>query len=123
MSKILASLAVVAIAMAAGQAAGPIRYTLTDAAGTPTVQDSESASVEFDGVAPGDYTVTAVRLDSTGAAIGSPVSGSVTVPSPVVGTVDVLQVGRARRSGEHSGHQPGHHGRCEIERVGRIDRS
>jgi len=88
MSKVIVSITLVAVALAVGQVAGAMRFTLTPAVGDPVVQDSEASTVEFDNVAPGDYTASAARLDSTGAVIGSPVSAPFTVPVPAPTTVD-----------------------------------
>jgi hypothetical protein len=89
MAKINILIAVASVALAVGQVPGKLRYTLIPAQGDPIVQDSDLPTAEFDDVAPGDYTVTASRVDSLGVIIGTPVSGPITVPVPTPETVDV----------------------------------
>ena len=91
MSKIIVTVATVAVALAAGQTAGALRYTLTSTAnGAQVAQlDSQEVSVEFNDVAPGEYTVSVGRLDGNGAVIGASVVGAITVPEATPETVNV----------------------------------
>lgn len=91
MSKIIVTVATVAVALAAGQTAGALRYTLTSTAtGARAAQiDSQDASVEFADVTPGEYTVSVGRLDGAGDVIGALVVGAITVPEVTPETVDV----------------------------------
>ena len=85
MSKALVSVVTQPAPLADGQTAGQFQLTVTrkDGTGTPAVQavDAVTSAVEFDNLTAGDYTVVALRLDTTGATIGSSVSADFTVPA------------------------------------------
>ena len=85
MTNVVATIATVKQDLPAGQtAAGKFRFQLLDTAGAVVqTQDSDQLTVTFADVAVGSYTVAAVALDTTGAVLGTAVSGSVVVPEPV----------------------------------------
>jgi hypothetical protein len=90
MSKsIVASLVLASQALAAGIAAGAFRITLIDAGGTEVAkQDTDEPTVTFESIPAGDYTISALRLDTAGNPISTPVSASVSVPADLA-QVDV----------------------------------
>lgn len=83
MSKTLsATLVLSAQVLLAGVVAGNFRATITDAANkVVATKDSDQPTLTFEGLTPGDYTISALRLDSTGAALSTPVNQAFTVPA------------------------------------------
>ena len=88
------------VALPAGITAGQLSFSITaptgkpvnDANGTPiAAQAVPGTQAIFANVAPGDYVASAVRMDTSGNAIGVPNSQAFTVPSPVVQTYDAPQ--------------------------------
>jgi hypothetical protein len=92
MSKVIIAIATVVATLPAGIEAGPLRIALLDQAGN-VVQAQTLTGVEatFTGIADGEFTATAVRLDSTGANLGDVITQAFTVAlvvPPVPATFD-----------------------------------
>lgn len=66
--------------LAPGQVLGDWRFAVVNAEGAPVeTKDLPDRTAVFD-LPPGDYSATAQRFDTTGAAFGSTASATVTVP-------------------------------------------
>ena len=95
MSKsVLAAIAVASLAVAAGTVAGSFHIELQNSGGTMVASQDVAdvtAPVTFASVGPGDYQVSAVRLDASGAPIGTPVVSAVftVAADPTTINVDV----------------------------------
>jgi hypothetical protein len=87
--KALVSIETVSAPLAAGLTAGNFQVDILDSTGavvqTQSVADVTNV-VTFDGLAAGDYTCSAKRLDNTGAPIADPVVQTFTIPAPVAGS-------------------------------------
>lgn len=71
----------------AGTVEGNLSFSIIDSVGTTVeIKTGLDSGMTFNNVAPGDYTATCQRLDSTGTARGPQVTASFTVPA---GTVDL----------------------------------
>jgi hypothetical protein len=70
-------------ALPAGVIAGILHFAINDSTGAAVATQDVATGItaEFDALSPGDYTATAIRMDSTGAALGSAVSGAFTIPA------------------------------------------
>jgi hypothetical protein len=89
MSKVTISIATVSLELPANIVAGALRVSIIDAAGTVThTQDINGIVAEFVGVADGQYSAVAVRLDSNGLPLGSPVTEPFTVAPAVIATYE-----------------------------------
>lgn len=90
MTTLNVSITTVKQALAAGVIAGAFRFSLLAAQADPAapaapaiaIQDEAAPAATFTGVLPGDYVITAVRVDSNGNPISALVSAAVTVPVP-----------------------------------------
>ena len=78
-------------ALPAGITAGLLALSITDTTGKPVndangqfiaTQQVSGATATFANVAPGDYVASAVRLDTNGTPIGTPVTQAFTVAAP-----------------------------------------
>jgi hypothetical protein len=79
-------------ALPAGITAGLLALSITDTTGKPvndangqsiTTQQVSGATATFTNVAPGDYVASAVRLDTNGTPIGTPVTQAFAVAAAV----------------------------------------
>lgn len=68
----------------AGTVGGFYRCTVDNGVGGVAILESELTEFVFNDVAPGDYTVTAERLDGAGVALVAPLTKTVNVPVGVV---------------------------------------
>jgi hypothetical protein len=83
MATITVTLVTAAQDFPAGTVAGGFRVSLAGSANTVSFDSPDTAFV-FDGVDPGDYTLTAALIDSSGSVLGTSVTQSVTVEPGVV---------------------------------------
>jgi hypothetical protein len=67
-----------------GTVGGFYRCTVDNGIGGVAILESELTEFTFNDVAPGDYTVTAERLDGAGVALVPPITKSVNVPVEAV---------------------------------------
>jgi hypothetical protein len=88
------------LALPTGITAGQLSLSITDVAGKPVndasgnpipAQVGTDTQATFANVPAGDYLANAVRLDTTGTAIGTAITQSFTVPHPSVATYDAPQ--------------------------------
>lgn len=86
---IAAALALVKADLPAGLEPGAFEVTLSVAGSPDVVKTTNLTTVTFDGLAAGDYTVTACRLAVTGERISPVVSATITVPVPTPDQIDV----------------------------------
>lgn len=95
--KVTLNIATTPVALPAGVIAGLLALSITDVAGKPVtdtngnpiaVQTVTDNQATFDNVVPGDYLASAVRLDTAGNPIGTPLTQAFTVPQPIVSTFD-----------------------------------
>jgi hypothetical protein len=89
MSLIKAVLALGKIDLPDGLQPGLFEVTLTTAGQSDVVKTTDTTEITFDGLAPGDYTVSACRLADSGERLSEPVSDSITVPAPSPTQIDV----------------------------------
>jgi hypothetical protein len=92
--------------LAAGQSAGQFRISICTSDGTVlkchmmdspapgvnedgTANDTPKIEITFEGVDPGDYIITAGRIDQNGALIGTEVSKTFNIAATEAGTVQV----------------------------------
>lgn len=93
MSKVLTAVAILgALPFPAGTVGGDFVFTLLDSTGNAiTGKAGADATVTFDDVAPGTYTVRAYRVDANGVPLGQPVVSDavIIVDEPATVTIDV----------------------------------
>ena len=87
MTTLTTSIVVAPQVLPAGLVPGHYEVTLSIAGSPDVVHRGPDLAVSFPDMAPGDYTVTAVRLAETGERISAPVAASINIPAPVM--VDV----------------------------------
>lgn len=87
MSKVTVTVVTVPTTLPAGVTAGALRVSLLDNTGAVVAtQDVATSDAVFTGIANGDYTASAVRLDGTGTNLGDAVTAPFSVadvPPPV----------------------------------------
>ena len=74
-----------------GSAVSHIVATITDSKGVATTQTVApgTATVEFDNVAPDAYSISVAGVDSSGAVLGSPITGTFTITAPATVTLSL----------------------------------